>query len=245
MTSAIPFDRHSAEPLWRQIERHLKQRIDHTEWKAGARLPSALALADEYNVNRHTVRRALAALEHRGVVRTQPGHGSFVCEPGYDYRLGRHGIVTPIRHATEQEETAQVLGACLREPPHRVAEVLGLLRGERAWLVESRSTREGHLVEYTEAWLPAPRFGDLDVIYLRTASITRTLAAFGVTTWSRQFTRVSACLPATPIARLLDQSPLRPVLQLESLTVDADGLPVQYGLTRFVGDRIQVVVTGE
>lgn len=37
----------------------------------------------------------------------------------------------------------------------------------------------------------------------------------------------------------------RPVLHVKSLNVDADGVPVQYGITWFNGDLIQLVMEAE
>ncbi len=72
--------RESSEPPWRQLYRLLKARIDSGELPPGARLPSILALADEYDLAPVTVRKALAALRDEGLIVTQPGWGTFVPE---------------------------------------------------------------------------------------------------------------------------------------------------------------------
>jgi DNA-binding GntR family transcriptional regulator len=48
----------------------------------GTRLPSESALAAEFEVARNTVRRALAALEHDGLIVALPGRGRVVGDAG-------------------------------------------------------------------------------------------------------------------------------------------------------------------
>lgn len=49
--------------------------------REGEKLPSCRALALQLGVNPNTVERAFSALEKRGLVRTLPKKGVFVCAP--------------------------------------------------------------------------------------------------------------------------------------------------------------------
>ena len=55
--------------LWRRIADDLERAIATGELAAGERLPGEVEIAARFGVNRHTVRRALAALAGRGLVR--------------------------------------------------------------------------------------------------------------------------------------------------------------------------------
>ena len=44
----------------------------------GEKLPGETEIAETYRVNRHTVRRALATLAERGLVRAERGSGTYV-----------------------------------------------------------------------------------------------------------------------------------------------------------------------
>lgn len=63
-----------------QVVERMKTSIMESEWKAGEKMPSEAALAEEYGVNRLTVRMALQKLSSLGVVETRIGEGSFVKE---------------------------------------------------------------------------------------------------------------------------------------------------------------------
>ena len=60
--------------------------------RAGEKLPSCRALAAQLGVNPNTVERAFSELERRGLVRTLPKKGVFVCARG------------PESHAEEEAE---------------------------------------------------------------------------------------------------------------------------------------------
>ena len=53
---------------------------------------------------------------------------------------------------------------------------------------------------------------------------------------------ISARLPEARTAHLLAQPPGRPVLYVESVNVDRDLRPIEFGRTHFAGDRVQLVV---
>src|ERR1700730_14845297 len=64
--------------LWRRIADDLEQAIALGAHAAGERLPGEVEIAARFGVNRHTVRRALAELTERGLVRSERGSGSYV-----------------------------------------------------------------------------------------------------------------------------------------------------------------------
>lgn len=70
-------ERTNGVALWRQIELRLTDEIRAGTWTEGKQLPTEAVLATRFNVNRHTLRRAMGALEAAGVVRIEQGRGTF------------------------------------------------------------------------------------------------------------------------------------------------------------------------
>src|SRR6516225_806122 len=64
--------------LWRRIADALEQSITQGTFQAGSKLPAETEIAERFGVNRHTVRRAIAALTERGLVRAERGSGTYV-----------------------------------------------------------------------------------------------------------------------------------------------------------------------
>lgn len=79
--SVTLLDRASQEPLYRQIERHLREQIDLRQLHPGDRLPSIRDISGSLGVNHLTVRQAVKNLERQGVLSTERGRGTFVSEP--------------------------------------------------------------------------------------------------------------------------------------------------------------------
>jgi GntR family phosphonate transport system transcriptional regulator len=238
-----PPDRSCDVPVWRQIEQQVLQQIRSGQLRGGAKLPSGLELARQLRVNRHTVRRALDALEERGAIHGDPGRGLRVREECYDYAIGRRTSFSRNMNSLSVTSGNKVLGTALVMPPQRVAESLALARGERAWWVESSAYAEGRVLDHGQAWFSAARFPRLGEVFQRTGSVSRTLAEFGISDYFRSYTRVTARLAGTATGIVLDQSPDLPVLEVESLNVDGQNQPVQYGLTCFAAERVQLVLS--
>src|ERR1700724_4106757 len=71
-------DAASGVALWRQVADGIERGIANGSFAAGEKLPGETEIAETYRVNRHTVRRALAMLAERGLVRAERGSGTYV-----------------------------------------------------------------------------------------------------------------------------------------------------------------------
>ncbi len=228
--------------LWSQIGDILADDILKGRLRQGEMLPSAQELATRFDVNRHTVRRAIAALEQRNLVRTEQGRGTFVQEQTLDYPISRRTRFTQNMRNLNVDTDTEILEDAREIPPTQVAEALGLGCKEYVYRIETTSRADGHIVDHSTAYFPAARFPGLPAIYRRTQSVTQTLNEFGISDYVRKHTRVSARLPDAHTARLMKQPTNRPVLHVQSINADPRGVPVQYGITRFSGDWVQLVL---
>jgi GntR family phosphonate transport system transcriptional regulator len=79
-------------------------------------------------------------------------------------------------------------------------------------------------------------------VYRQTGSVTQTLEHYKVRDYFRKSTRIIARMPTAQEARELGQPKTRPVLITESVNVDARGVPVEFGVSLFASDWVQIVV---
>ena len=63
---------------WRQVAEVLRERMTDGTYPAGSRVPSVVALSEEFGIAQATAQKALRALREDGLTRTEPGLGSFV-----------------------------------------------------------------------------------------------------------------------------------------------------------------------
>ena len=73
-------NRESVVPPWQQLADLLRERIKNGELRPGARIPSAAALAQEYELAPVTVRKAITQLQHEGLLVSRVGWGTYVAE---------------------------------------------------------------------------------------------------------------------------------------------------------------------
>ena len=65
-------------PLYKRIEKDLRERVQCGRWAAGTMLPSRKSLADEYGVDMRTIQRAIGDLLADGTLHAHGGRGTFV-----------------------------------------------------------------------------------------------------------------------------------------------------------------------
>src|ERR1700740_1946432 len=88
-TPGAAVERGAGVAVWRQIEQILAAEIAASGFGAEGRLPSEGELAKRFDVNRHTVRRAMLGLAALGLVSVGEGRGPFVQPGAIDYTIGR------------------------------------------------------------------------------------------------------------------------------------------------------------
>ena len=230
--------------MWRQIVQALAGEMESGALPAGGRLPTEPQLAARFGVNRHTVRRAMAHLADRGLVRVEQGRGTFVQEHVLDYLVGRRTRFSEIVTGQKRQAGGQLLDGRVDVAGAGVAAELALAPGTAVIRLETLRDLDSRPLALGTHYFPAARFPDLIEAYRLEGSITKALGRCGLPDYERKVTRVTARLPEAADARLLRQPGNRPILVTESVNVDAAGRPVEYGITRFASDRTQIVVGG-
>src|SRR6478735_1305736 len=115
--------------LWRHVADAIEQGIADGRYPAGLRLPGETEIAATHRVNRHTVRRALAALAERGLVRAERGSGTYVEAPRLAYPLRSRTRFSEIVGAGGQEPRGQLIDASEDSANRELARELGLKNG--------------------------------------------------------------------------------------------------------------------
>jgi len=228
--------------LWRQIDRSLSADISRGTWAPGERLPTEQALALRFQVNRHTIRRAIQAMVQRGLLRVEQGRGTFVQEGVIDYMIGRRTRFTENIARNRREAVRVLLAAGEVLPPPPIARLLKVPTRQPFAMLETLSSAGGMPVSLSTGYFPAGRFPDLAAHVEATGSITQALQRCGLADYARATTRVTARMPTAEEARRLKQPVTRPINQTEAVDVDGDGRPISVSITRFASDRVQLVL---
>lgn len=86
------------KPVYEQIIEQTEKFILTGALSPGDQLPSVRSLSLELSINPNTILKAYADLDNRGIVRSVPGKGYFVCEGAKSTLADRYRLrLTPLR----------------------------------------------------------------------------------------------------------------------------------------------------
>jgi GntR family phosphonate transport system transcriptional regulator len=235
-------DTASGVALWRQVADGIERGIADGSFAAGERLPGETEIAETYRVNRHTVRRALATLAERGLVRAERGSGTYVEAQRIAYPLRARTRFSEIVGAGGREPDGRLIGASEEPASRDLARLLNLRAGARLIRIEALRLADRTPICVGTIWFSAERFPEAGRIYERMRSMTKLLAHYGVHDFRRGSTRITAAIADATDASRLDLALGRPVLVVDSTDVDTEGKPLLTKRTRFAAERVEFVV---
>ena len=232
---------HASLPRWRLIEGTLEQEILAGHYANSPQLPADTRIAERFGVSRMTARKALASLQHRGLIRIEQGRGAFVERDVLQYRILQRVSFTknvlannrlPSRRLVETGEMAADDWACGH---------LGVAPGTPLLVVTLLSEANRRPIAISTNFLERARFDGFIDRLGPAGDVEGTMRDFGIEgMWSKS-AKVIARMPTDTEARLLDQSKSRPVVVKDSVEHDASDRPVWCHITCYAADRIQFV----
>lgn len=230
--------------LWRRVADDLERAIAAGAYAIGSRLPGENAIAERFGVNRHTVRRALAALAERGLVRAERGSGTYVETQRIAYPIGLRTRFSEIIGVGGREAGGRLIASAEEPAKPDVARRLGIKAGAAVARLELLRHADRVPICVATSWLSAARFPDVARVYAAKRSMTRTLAEYGLADYRRASTRIAAAIANAADAQSLDLRPGSPILLVNSVDVDLAGAPALTTRARFAAERVAFVVEG-
>ncbi|HEY4988065.1 MAG TPA: phosphonate metabolism transcriptional regulator PhnF [Bradyrhizobium sp.] len=228
--------------LWRQVADGIERGIAEGRFVAGEKLPGETDIAETYGVNRHTVRRALATLAERGLVRAERGSGTYVEAQRLAYPLRSRTRFSEIVGAGGREPRGQLIDALDDIATRELARELGVKTGTRLIRIEALRLADRTPICVSTSWLSAERFPGAGRIFSSTRSMTKLLARYGIRDYRRGSTRITAAIADATDAARLDLALGHAVLVVDSTDVDTDGKPLVTKRSRFAAERIEFVI---
>jgi GntR family transcriptional regulator, phosphonate transport system regulatory protein len=228
--------------LWRRIADEIESSIARGVFEPGSKLPGEIEIAARFGVNRHTVRRAIAALADRGLVRAERGSGTFIEQQRIPYPIRQRTRFSEIVGGAGHTVSGRLVSSGIENCNADLAKSLKIKAGMPVVRLELLRHADRIPLCTATTWLDAARFPGAAAVYASTSSTTRMLNRFGVRGYSRKSTRVTAAIAEGGDAALLRVAIGRPLLVVESIDVDGDGVPVLTTRSRFAADRLELVI---
>ncbi|MGE3150276.1 MAG: phosphonate metabolism transcriptional regulator PhnF, partial [Pseudorhodoplanes sp.] len=115
--------------LWRRIADDIEHSIATGKFASGTKLPGETEIAGRFGVNRHTVRRAIAALSQRGLLRAERGSGTYIEARRISYPIRARTRFSEIIGDTGRAVSGRLIASALENADTDVARRLKLKVG--------------------------------------------------------------------------------------------------------------------
>jgi GntR family transcriptional regulator len=221
-------------PRYREIEQQLRARI--AGLRPGQRLPSDADLCAEFAVSRMTARHAMAQLAEEGLVRRDPGRGTFVAEPPTHRRAN---FLMTFSHEMRRQgrlPSSRIVERVARPPTD--SERRDLRVGCESEIVDLRRVRlADHEPVAVERAILAPRCVPVVLAAdLEAGSLHEALISEGIVP-SRGRSSIGAEAATADDAVLLGVNAGEPMLVERRLIFDQRGRPIERTESRYAADR--------
>lgn len=228
--------------IYYQIYESLKKDVANKIYKTGDKLPSENHLSKRFEVNRHTVRRALQILKNEGILFSKRGSGVIVQDTKFKYKIGKR--VRFSQNITNENyiPKTKIIRSEIRKASKIEADNLKINSRDEILLIETTGKINNIPTILTKRTIPNKRFPSFLEIFQKELSVTHTLKLLGINDFVRSNTNIIAELADSIQANLLNCKINSPLLKTTYVNQDLNFIPIEYSQTWFVGERIQLTL---
>ena len=165
---------------WQTISSTLKKEIKSGHFLPGMKLPTEADLARRFEINRHTLRRALLSLKQGGLIASQRGAGVYVLHGKTDYKIGERVRFHQNLLDSGRSPSREWLAITSRNPDTKEIRALKLSKCDEVHIYEGKSFADNVPITLFKSLFPAKRFPDLPEKLKVNQSVTTSLKAGGI-----------------------------------------------------------------
>jgi GntR family transcriptional regulator len=226
-------------PKYIQISAWLKELIQTGRYKKGEKLPSEIELSKTCDVNRNTLRQAIAELVSAGILRKEKGMGTFVSSSiplALKHKLKSISSFRDDLREIGINDNTKVLKKSIEDAKNHIAKTL--LLGANNKVIVIRRLRAGNDVPfiYEESYLPGDMFRQIMDMDL-TGSMYKLLSERFNIVLARCEQTIRAMNLKGKIARILKLPENSAGIFMESVTFDQNSIPVEVLYSYYRGDK--------
>lgn len=231
----------SDQPIYRQLAYILEEMIT-TDYKPGEYLPSENELSAQFNVNRHTVRRAMDDLVAAGFIIRRQGKGCLVINNQIEYSLSI-GRFTATLDKLRLSSTSEVLKRDVIACNKKVANYLGLEEGQEVAMIETLRLVDNQPMSLITHFLNTEFLPGIDQLYQK-GSLHECIEKNYQLSLVRTTALISAVMPNHDETFYLRSSLGSPLLKIKSFNGlrDKPEQIIEVSISRSRSDRFQVKI---
>jgi GntR family transcriptional regulator len=219
------------KPLYAKVREILIDRIKSGGWKPGQLIPNEFEVAAEFGVSQGTARKAIDTLAADGLVIRRQGKGTYVVEHTPAQVLFRFFHVYDENGRQALPDSPSVRPRVIVATPEQRA-ILELEEGAKVIQIDRDRTCGGRAFSVETIALPEALFPMLAAV----DAVPNTLydmfqSKYGILV-GRADDKLTAIAATKTDAALLGIAPGAPLLQIDRITYDIDGRPIEWRVSR-------------
>jgi len=231
-------DPHSPVPLYHQLYKELSHQIKVGALPVGSKVPSELKIANQLDVSRITVKRALNELAKVGLVSRKRGRGTIVmCNTDLTFDGGANDYAKNVAGLRTNTD-AEILERGEVQANERVAGNLKIDLGTHVERITHRLSLDGKALSYVEVYVPHNLAKGFSSRELRKEPLMALLIKSGISI-KRAEQKILAVAATPEQAKILSVETNSPLLKIHCIMFDESDRPIEDIYAWYHPDRYQ------
>ncbi len=225
-------------PVYEQIKQHILDAIHSGQWTTGMAIPTEMSLAEQFDVSRMTVNRALKELSEEKVLERRQGSGTFVAQQHFNHTFVEvRNIADDIRH-TGKKYRAEVIGKTACQLSVLPSDIQTLFHcTQQLFQLDVIHYGDDVPIQYEKRWVDSelvPEFSEQDFTQINASDYLINNVPLVKGSYI-----IQAKLPSTDIADKLQMTDKQSALVLSRYTYSTDNRIVTYVQMWHNGEHFQ------
>lgn len=214
-------------PIYQQLAELLREKIEKGEYAFGSSLPSEREIAETYELNRMTVRKALDLLEKEGLLVRIQGKGTFINTPKIDTRLDTIQSLGKFLTQMGVSVTNRVLYCGRRKADYKFSKIFGVSPEDEIYQIFRLRLGNGEPFALEYSYVPFAYINDCEQYDFKVYSLYDLYDKHGIVLME-DHQQLEIVTVHNPQAKLLDLPEGGQVFMLTNVSIDKDGRVIEY-----------------
>lgn len=230
------------DPIYKQIEAVILKNIETGVWPMHSKIPDEITLAEQFQVSRSTLRKALKEAREQGLLTQIRGKGTFVVSQQIEHPIGS-SLISFAESMKQQGLSFKtiVLRKEILIPDLKISALLELAPGESVNYIERVRLSDQVPVIYLKNYVPVKYFDGLineDLENIPLFECMESKYNHKIQYGRRYFRAVPAL---GEIVQNLGVEVASPIMQLEQIVYDKNSTPLECSYVWINSDRFDIV----
>lgn len=168
------------EPLYVRISEDIRSKIKSGEISYGSRLPAERQMAEDYGVDRKTLRKAIGLLSEEGILNCMQGKGTYIAKPQIPYQIEMLDDLEQMILRNGMEPSTRVLYTESRKAGRKYAALLEVEEEARIFRMLRLRSGNGEPVALMDTYVVSSFVPDIENIDFEMHSLYGVLKQNGI-----------------------------------------------------------------